>query len=147
MHEEKPCKHCGNAFTKTSKNQDYCSKECREAAHRIRRRNRQAGKLILKSCPVCGKLFKEDKHRHTYCSGKCRTIAKRKRERKRYHDKYQHKCWSCANYVNGCSWSQSKIPVKGWLAEPVKRKHKGRDSGTGYKVLSCPKYIPDKSNI
>ncbi len=145
MQEEKPCKHCGGVFIKTSRNQHYCSKECREAARRIRRGKRQTGELILKTCLECGKLFKEDKHRHTYCSAKCRTIAKRKRERKRYRDKYQHKCWSCGNYAI-CPWSQSKIPVKGWNAEPVQRKHKGKDSGISYKVLSCPQYIPDKSN-
>jgi len=146
MHEEKLCKHCGNPFEKTGKNQDYCSKECRDKAHRIRRKNRQSGKLVLKSCLWCKKLFKEDKHKHIYCSKKCRTMARRARERKKYHDKYQHKCWTCTNYAVGCPWSENKVPVPGWIAEPVERKNKGKESGIGYKVISCPKYSSDGTN-
>lgn len=143
MSEQKICKNCGNLFDKTSKNQDYCSKACRDEAHKIRRKNRKDGKLILKTCLKCGKTFKEDKHRHTYCSSKCRILAKRERERKRYHDKYCHKCWTCQNYATGCSWSENNVPVPGWIAEPVIRKHRGKENGIGYKVLSCPEYVND----
>lgn len=64
-------------------------------------------------------------------------------------------CWDCQKATGGCSWSKSLTPVEGWEATltPINittTKDRKRDkayayrSAPGYKVKSCPEFVPDK---
>ena len=47
-------------------------------------------------------------------------------------------CWQCIHtYGTACSWATAKIPVKGWVATPVKSVNY---QGTSYKVKECPNF-------
>lgn len=51
-------------------------------------------------------------------------------------------CWDCKNAVsdgiNGCSWSESLKPVKGWVADT------GYTRKDGFCVRECPQFKDDK---
>jgi predicted nucleic acid-binding Zn ribbon protein len=67
------CAHCGKPFPHYYTQQKYCSKRCRQAAWRARRR-----------CAGCGKPFLPSKYhlkRHRYCSALCQQRTYRKRQR------------------------------------------------------------------
>ena len=47
-------------------------------------------------------------------------------------------CWQCIHtYGTACSWATAKIPVKGWVATPIKLVNY---QGTSYKVKECPNF-------
>lgn len=47
-------------------------------------------------------------------------------------------CWQCIHtYGTACSWATAKIPVKGWVATPIKSVNY---QGTSYKVKECPNF-------
>lgn len=51
-------------------------------------------------------------------------------------------CWECRNAVNGCSWSRTFTPVKGWVAEREDREYdpvwRPGQITTTYTVRCCP---------
>lgn len=60
-------------------------------------------------------------------------------------------CWFCKNAVpsaeNGCSWSESFEPVKGWKAEETTVMNAFNDNGSAkkhytrtFKVKECPMF-------
>lgn len=53
-------------------------------------------------------------------------------------------CWSCQNYIDGCSWSRKEhLPVEGWDAVPT-LKYQGRGGEMrSYAIISCPEYVSD----
>lgn len=53
-------------------------------------------------------------------------------------------CWSCQNYIDGCSWARKEhLPVEGWDATPVtKFNGNGAETHT-YCIHSCPEYVSD----
>lgn len=60
-------------------------------------------------------------------------------------------CWHCANAYGGCEWTgrddrgQIKFePVPGWEAVKTTVSIGGGRRETSYKVIACPKYVPEK---
>lgn len=51
-------------------------------------------------------------------------------------------CWTCKNYLGGCSWSEKFEPVPGWDATPVNRGN-GHNRIVSYDIRSCPEYKDD----
>lgn len=55
-------------------------------------------------------------------------------------------CWDCLNAVpsteHGCEWSKGYKPVEGWEAVADKS-----FEGSGYTVISCPKFRRDSFNF
>lgn len=49
-------------------------------------------------------------------------------------------CINCKNLGGRCSWSRRYIPVEGWEAKRVKRKHAFPPHEYGYKVIRCPQF-------
>ena len=45
-------------------------------------------------------------------------------------------CYICKKSIDGCSWSRSLEPVKGWKAIECERKY----SSPSYKILYCPEF-------
>jgi hypothetical protein len=50
-----------------------------------------------------------------------------------------HKCWSCDNVYNGCSYAKDDIPVENWVAKISVRQGVGKS----FTVLECPEYKYD----
>ena len=60
-------------------------------------------------------------------------------------------CWDCANAYGGCEWTGrdefGKLkfePVPGWEAVETSVSVGGGYRTDSYKVISCPKYVPEK---
>lgn len=55
-------------------------------------------------------------------------------------------CWTCKNYVDGCSWARKEhLPVEGWDATPT-TKYQGytrRGELLSYAIHYCPEYVSD----
>ena len=53
------------------------------------------------------------------------------------------KCWKCKKAVGGCSWSDSGIPIKNWVAKrSVIEENEGNMES--YKIISCPEFEKDE---
>lgn len=66
---ESVCKQCGKTYRKSAKaTQDYCSKDCRNAANRTGQYN------ATKTCKKCGVDFLASSPHKEYCSGYCSVI-------------------------------------------------------------------------
>lgn len=50
-------------------------------------------------------------------------------------------CWTCKNYVDGCSWSRSRGNelVKGSIAYPTIK----QGNVHSYQIVFCPEYIEE----
>jgi hypothetical protein len=75
------CVQCGKSFTPKTKNQKFCSAECRKSE------GREKGisfKYAKKQCECCGKLYKPKTIEHKYCSESCRRKTERERNQN-YH--------------------------------------------------------------
>ena len=59
--------------------------------------------------------------------------------RKYYRTTTDQPCWTCKNYMNGCSWARSRTPVEGWNAEKRIMRH-GKKIMESYKIKHCPEY-------
>ena len=59
-------------------------------------------------------------------------------------------CWTCQNYVDGCSWARKEhLPVEGWDATPT-IKYQGytrRGELLSYAIHYCPEYVSDGSDL
>lgn len=57
-------------------------------------------------------------------------------------------CWKCKNCFDGCSWSRSFEPVKGWKAKEDLIRFV-RDNEVTYKtsyfVYDCPEFVADEN--
>lgn len=56
-------------------------------------------------------------------------------------------CWTCENYVDGCSWSRKEHkPVEGW--EAIKTvKHTSYSTMESYEIHYCPEYKNDGTDV
>lgn len=53
-------------------------------------------------------------------------------------------CWSCQNYIDGCSWARKEhLPVEGWDATPVTKFNGNKAEMHTYCIHSCPEYVSD----
>jgi len=51
--------------------------------------------------------------------------------------------WDCSKAIrNGCSWAKDFIPVKGWTAEPTRKK-----TFDSFRVIDCPEFDRDAKNF
>ena len=101
-------------------------------------------------CKYCGKEFIRQSTAQKYCSVECRKAAKKETKTEKEiktGGRYLQPCWYCKNYINGCSWSRSFIPVEGWTAKPVKRVYGFANGETKvintYKIIKCPEFVSD----
>lgn len=77
------CAHCGIVFLQTVPYQKFCSPQCKQDAHRVRRRAINWKKAeAMHACKHCGTMFRKTSfignwvcHRRLYCSPKCRDAA------------------------------------------------------------------------
>ncbi len=80
------CSACGKKFYGRYGAQ-YCSRICRQAAYRRRRKERNRGKKYNLTCQHCGKQFEVEKLesacKQKFCSPACRQAAYRQRTRER----------------------------------------------------------------
>lgn len=98
--------------------------------------------MLIKNCDACGKIFQTNKPHQKYCSSVCRVLYSPVKVVKPKITNYRsgQLCWSCANATGKCSWSQSFIPVEGWVAKPKITKDPEGNINT-YKIISCPQFI------
>ena len=79
------CLYCGEVFERTGAAQNYCSKECVDAAYAescdvVDRALRECQSDTVdgwKVCAICGRFFKPEVEQQKYCSNACRDEAKR----------------------------------------------------------------------
>lgn len=140
------CEYCKKEFEKKTVNQKFCSKECARAEKLRKARGRYKKRTRISECKFCGSEFLWSVKRHDYCCDYCRESAKLEREEKkknRYRrDTSLQPCWTCKNYIDGCSWARELKPVSGWVAEKVIRQEEG-EIGIGYSIEYCPEYEYD----
>ena len=142
----KICKNCGAEFEAEHNRQMYCCNDClRISRNRAElRRRRKTNIQNIKLCAWCGKPLENIRYKHQkYCSDKCIKAASKERRQSRRPLKRKHLCWTCQNYVNGCSWSKNGVPVPGWTATQTPRIYRGKEIGINYRVHKCPRYLPD----
>ena len=72
----KSCGVCGNSFQTFRGNTRYCSKACKQTAHR----RRVEDEPLTVACSQCGQNFQPIRADAKYCSGSCRQKAYRRRE-------------------------------------------------------------------
>lgn len=80
------CPNCKNPFTTFNKNQDFCSKECRQNynSEKIRKVKALKEKIYKTTlCPFCNKEFLQKHLSQKYCSEKCRARNWKKSNRER----------------------------------------------------------------
>jgi hypothetical protein len=89
------CLYCGEVFERTGAAQNYCSKECVDAAYAescdvVDRALRECQSDTVdgwKVCAICGRFFKPDCPRTKYCSPACVSEAKNRGKVRRRKEK------------------------------------------------------------
>lgn len=70
--------------------------------------------------------------------------CKRARQAKGFAISSKQPCWTCNNYIDGCSWSRKEHqPVDGWIATPVTKYNGARSEMNTFAIHFCPEYVPD----
>ncbi len=76
----------------------------------------------------------------------CGCQRKGRSRRKGNAPTHDQPCWTCKNYVDGCSWARKEhLPVEGWDATPT-IKYQGytrRGELLSYAIHYCPEYVSD----
>lgn len=80
------CLYCGEVFERTGAAQNYCSKECVDAAYAescdvVDRALRECQSDTVdgwKVCAICGRFFKPEVEQQKYCSNACREEGKKR---------------------------------------------------------------------
>ena len=117
----KQCKYCGKEFLPDSKQQVYCTKECRikmnmekEKLKRKKEFEKWRSSNIHK-CEHCGSEFNPRTRRQLYCSEKCKTEVMRQQQKEnRQLRKKERCCVVCGKSIIGsrkfkyCSWEPTK---------------------------------------
>lgn len=70
----------------------------------------------------------------------------RGRIRRKAHNRKRtpNPCWTCDKAPrDGCMWSKYKLPVDGWIAEPIVIPD-NYPFDKGYHITYCPEYEPKK---
>ena len=49
-------------------------------------------------------------------------------------------CWTCKNYVDGCSWALLRVPVEGWKAKQRVIPYAAKRNVVTYTIEYCPEY-------
>jgi len=94
------CRICGKEFNPDVYHRVYCSRECGEAARKLRDRTRESAERLEKmsdplppeytTCKNCGKRFRTGNAQY-YCSNECYKEYRKKNSREE-----QHKAWVAA---------------------------------------------------
>ena len=142
---KKICSWCNKEFVVAGNNK-YCCIACSRLATSEKKRESYIKKIkatggVFEQCLWCGKQYRSSiRRQRPFCSSTCKELERQNREKKK-RERYrkqssQQPCWTCKNYVDGCSWSREFKPVHGWDAKKVKRE----EGNVGYKILYCPEY-------
>lgn len=72
------CANCGKEFTSTSKNQVYCSMNCKMARYK-----KPPAEIVTKNCKHCGSKYTTNKANKAFCSAECQRKYNKSNQRER----------------------------------------------------------------